>query len=251
MKKYFVSLFFLICAIGSFSQISEAEDLKALFVKANEAYRNQDYEHALTDYGQLSEQTHAPEIYYNLGNVAFKMKKIGLAILSYERARKLDPRNSDIVKNLKQAKELVEYRVEDKRGWYVQQLSEFLKYFKWKECLIALLLNYFFLLVVWFVELFSKGKVSFARVKSIVTSVFIILIISASAKFYQTNITKEGVVVKGKVDVRYGPSPNDKLAFNLTEGISFRVEDELDNWYRISLVNGESGWVARDGIEII
>ncbi|MEK7243343.1 MAG: tetratricopeptide repeat protein [Thermodesulfobacteriota bacterium] len=58
--------------------------------------------------------------FYNLGNSYFKTKKIGLAILAYERARLLEPRNSDILYNLNYAKGILEYKIEDKRNWYLK-----------------------------------------------------------------------------------------------------------------------------------
>jgi len=44
-------------------------------------------------------------VYYNLGNACFRQGKLGFAILNYEQARRLAPRDPDILANLRFAEQ--------------------------------------------------------------------------------------------------------------------------------------------------
>ena len=53
-------------------------------------------------YEQVSKNGYeSPALYYNLGNCYFKLHNLPAAILSYERARRLAPRDEDIAYNLR------------------------------------------------------------------------------------------------------------------------------------------------------
>ena len=45
------------------------------------------------------------EVFYNLGNAYFRRHKLGLAILHYEKARKLAPTDPDIIANIRFARQ--------------------------------------------------------------------------------------------------------------------------------------------------
>ena len=52
----------------------------------------------------ISNNIESSELYFNLGNAYYKTNSIGLAILNYERAKKLAPDDEDISANLKNCK---------------------------------------------------------------------------------------------------------------------------------------------------
>jgi tetratricopeptide (TPR) repeat protein len=83
------------------------------FELANAAYAKGDYEKAAGLYEQLlSGNEVSAEVYYNLGNAYYKSGKLGLAILNYERARKIAPEDEDILANLKLANQKTEDKIE-------------------------------------------------------------------------------------------------------------------------------------------
>lgn len=38
---------------------------------------------------------------------------------------------------------------------------------------------------------------------------------------------------------------------NLSEGVKVKIVDQIDNWYKVLLMNKESGWIEQGQIEII
>src|SRR6056297_1080930 len=85
----------LILIISTFSQTD------SVYHRAGKAYDTGDYEEALALYRQLNEQgLEEADLYYNMGNAAFRSNKLGFAILYYEKALKLNPSMEEAQVNL-------------------------------------------------------------------------------------------------------------------------------------------------------
>ena len=95
MKKEFL----LFLAIF-FSFFMKAED--NLFKKGTEFYDSGNYQMAITYFDSLIDGgTVSSEIHYNKGNCYFKLDSLALAIAEYERGLNINPKDLDIVYNLK------------------------------------------------------------------------------------------------------------------------------------------------------
>jgi len=118
-----LAAFFLIFMLGSMNlcqlhgqQIEEGENLlqisssgldleladpDSLFMEANSCYQQGLYEAALERYNAvIMHGRESAELYYNMGNAAYRANSIGHAILYYEKALKLDPAYEDAIHNL-------------------------------------------------------------------------------------------------------------------------------------------------------
>ncbi|MCQ2286563.1 MAG: tetratricopeptide repeat protein [Bacteroidales bacterium] len=84
-----------------FCNYLSANNLNQVMQQANEAYQQKDYATSIDLYQQIVEAGNEGAIlYYNLGNAYFKNDELAKAVLWYERARRLDPRNEDIQHNI-------------------------------------------------------------------------------------------------------------------------------------------------------
>jgi tetratricopeptide (TPR) repeat protein len=73
----------------------------ALFHQGNAAYAAQDYQAAVAAYEAAVRQgVGSAALFFNLGNAYFKLGDLGRAILNYERAQWLAPRDADVWANL-------------------------------------------------------------------------------------------------------------------------------------------------------
>ena len=77
----------------------------------------------------------------------------------------------------------------------------------------------------------------------------LVLAAGVGAKNVQAHWLRGAIVTAREAQVRYGPSESDQLAFRLGEGLKLYVMDHREEWSRVLLVNGESGWVRNDQIE--
>ena len=247
-------LFFILLAFSASVQASAvtATDPASIFREANIAYRASDYAKAASIYESLiSRGKNAGVIYYNLGNAYFKQGQIGQAILQYERAKKMAPRDRDIAANLNFLRSLLEYRVEDKRNWYLRALDRALSFFTEKEIGIAGLALGLLFWISWAFSLYRQPDVPWGwRRKT-----FLILTLLAAffwfLKGFHDLRVHEAIVLKPQATVRYGPSYKDQVALRLGEGIKVRIAKQEGDWSRIVLANGDTGWIPKEEIGII
>ena len=240
------SLGILLFFMGSFTGVSlayEAADI-SMFQQANQDYRGGDFENAISAYDKLTEKyPEAAVFYYNLGNSYFRDGVLGGAILAYERALLREPRDRDTRQNLKYVKGLLEYRIEDKRNWYLRAGEAVLKRFTEEEFgLLALLTNFLFMLGVLLTLLFRPGS-SWGWWRKSTMTLLIVFSLLFGAKNVETHVMSDAIVMANEAEVRYGPSDSDQVAFRLGEGLKVYVVDRRTDWSRIVLDNGESGWV--------
>ena len=135
-----------------------AQDTTSGFKKANQLYREGKYSDAAHGYESVLKQKSASEVYYNLGNTYFRLKKIGMAILNYERALLLAPRDQDISTNFKYAKSAIEFEIKDKRSWYVKAVSSLLQRFTTRVLWLVTLCSIFVFLLFLNIRIFIRKK---------------------------------------------------------------------------------------------
>ena len=92
MKKLFFIVFVLTGTLG----YAQAAD--SLFVEANELYRQEKYAEALKSYEEIENmELESWALYYNMGNIYYRMNQVAPAIYYYEKALVLSPENRDVL----------------------------------------------------------------------------------------------------------------------------------------------------------
>ncbi len=228
---------------------AENSGLRAKFEKANGDYRDGHYEKAQTAYEELAKEAPSlAQIFYNLGNCYFRQGQMGRAILAYERALERDPRNSDIRSNLGYVRSLSEYKVEDKRSWYLRAEERLVHMFTEREVLLALLASLFLFLSAWVWNVYFRRGVPWGWIRKWLFGMTLVLLALYAAKYVQTHIIRDAIVLTNQAEVRYGPSGNDQIAFHLGEGMKVYVLDRRSDWSRILLWSGDSGWIQNSDL---
>jgi len=242
MRKGLIFLVWMLLVAGTGWAIT-AED-QTQFEQANLYYREGLYEKALPIYQDLS---HAYEksakIFYNLGNVYVRLGKNAQAILAYERAKILTPRDQDLLYNLAYVKELVTYHVEDKRNWYLRATEYMLALFTRQEIYSVSLVFYFLLMSYWVFCLMVARRGVWNILGKIFLMLFLLSFSVSGVKYADSEWMKDAIVMKEDAPVRYGPSVKDQVAFQLGEGLKVQIIKEKQDWSRILLANQETGWV--------
>lgn len=257
MRAVFFLLYTHIIAAGifacgavpaAFAAVDKAD--ADLFSQANALYREGKYKEAAAAYRTLyGEYPETPVFSYNLANSLYRSKQLGPSILFYERAQKADPRNPDIRHNLNYARGSVAYRVEDKRNWYLKAGEKVLEYFREKEVYILSLLAFFVFAAAWVIHLFRERNLQWGAVRKFSGILLLIVLPLAAAKNIEARVMKDAIILAKEAEVRYGPSISDQIAFRIGEGVKVYVIDSRQDWSRIILVNGESGWIKNSQLE--
>lgn len=233
--------------------ISMSFGQEALFEKANTAYQMNDYQSALQYYKQIEANGfRAPELYFNMGNTYYKQGELGLAILYYERARKLDPLDEDILTNLEIANEQT---VDDLRlpeqSWIFDAYLYVRNVFTVNQLLIVVLLAFSFVFIAYFLKRWVLTQSEWLMNGLIVGAAIVCLMAGLLASVRISNLQiEEGIVLEESVEVFSNPN-DDTKAFILHEGTKFEVKRKLNDRYEIRLIDGKTGWIGINDAALI
>jgi uncharacterized membrane protein YobD (UPF0266 family) len=252
MRKIF-AFYFLIFFI--FIGVSMAADTpQELYKKGNLSYESEDYEKAASIYEKLLETNEvSPEVFYNLGNSCFKLKKIGKAILNYERALRLDPRDRDTRFNLKLARSMTVDKINiTERGFVLNAMLFFYDRMTLNELSAACSVFYLavILLLIFSIFFAAKRRILFYAAGSL-SVVFLVFFVFLFAKARDENFAETGVIVVEKIDARSGPKEDYLLQFTLHEGTMGSIVKKVQGWYEIDLSKDLKGWIPETSVDII
>ena len=170
MKRYITPILLL------FACLSFAIPVEALTkAEADKAYRERNYQQAITDYEHLLKAGESASLYYNLGNAYFRTDNVTKAILNYERALLLDPGNRDIRFNLQFAKSKTIDKFADADEmffvtWY-REIVNFMSVDGWAiTSIFTIILALLGFLVYLFIDAVMLKKVGFIDLFGIVCS---------------------------------------------------------------------------------
>jgi tetratricopeptide (TPR) repeat protein len=224
-----------------------------LFEEANLQYKEGRYSEALAIYTELVESGLEHEnLYYNLGNTAYKSNQIALSIWAYEKALKIKPADKDIKHNLQLANLKIKDRVVATPKFFIVEwfssLSLVLSSNRW--ALISIL-SVFFAIVSLLFYLFSSNllfrKSGFYK--------FVIFIFIAFLTLIFAKVTSkqplEAIVFAYSTTAKSEPLLSSSDLFIIHEGIKVRVVDEDDNWMLIELPNEMKGWIKKSDLRIL
>jgi len=223
---------------------------------ANEQYKKGEFEKAINSYEKIiSSGVEAPELYYNLGNAYYRSHRIPMAILNYERAKRLKPNDDEINFNL----ELARGRIVDKinplpelffRTW-IRKLVHSFSCNQWAWLSIV---SFFITLCLAGLFLFSARR--WIKQFAFWTGILLLLITIASFAIGQEQRRKltahdDAIIITASVTVLSSPAETGTELFILHEGSKVRIDDSVGEWLEISISDGNKGWIkASDLIRI-
>ena len=254
MKKIFWIPFLLMALIGNLSA-APAEN-NALFREANDLYGQGDYNRSAELYQKIIDSGwHSAEVYFNLGNAFYRLGNLSHAILNYERAERLDPSDPEISRNLNIARSLLADEVLPMPEPFSRKVFRFL----FSDFSIQSLGLWAFILGVgmalcFIVYLFS-GRSMIKKVSFSGFVVFLVFSVAFYAGFrYEKNYRasqSEAIITSASVYVKNGPSPASGNAFILHEGTKAVWLETVNDWGKIRLADGKTGWIPVTDMEKI
>jgi len=233
-----------------------AVNVDALMVEANKSYSESKFDEAVKAYESLVKQGYKSDIlYYNLGNAYFKTKNISAAILNYERAQLLNPRDENIRFNLDLAKTYTVDRIEPLPEFFMvtffNKFRQLMSTNGWAYTglfffIASLVLAYFF----WFTYNPGIKRITFS------VGVFTILLtlLSFTFSFQQKNFIinhSYGVLTPSVIAVKSSPGDSGKDLFVLHGGTKVKIIDSVGDWYEIRIADGNIGWILKETLEKI
>ncbi|MBP5247504.1 MAG: tetratricopeptide repeat protein [Fibrobacter sp.] len=247
---------FLFC-IALLSASLFAENCKTLFTGAA-AYTAGDFTSAAEAWQNCVDNGFQNgDLFYNLGNAYFREKRLGLAILNYEKALRFDPTNSDYRYNLKFARSMTKDKVsesEDEENPILNFAFEAHHLFSLKQQLaiiLGLVWVIFFLCIARVLSANPKIKTALAVCVFPVAMVLGVFACSVGYKIYRENTYSLGVVIAETADITSGPSDKDQTLNMLSEGTEIEVLNVKDGWVHVRLGEKINGFAKISEVGIV
>lgn len=224
--------------------------------EADEAYRQGDYATAIEHYeAVLDKQCASAKLYYNLGNAYYRTDQMGLAILNYRRALRLDPSMTDARENLA----LAESRTVDR----IDALPQFFLV-RWVDTLCTRITPTVWR-IIWLVLLALTGAaVVLVRLGAsrslrkgalagglVVVALLLLTTWLMLRSTHRFNAHAEAVVMPPAITVKGSPEAQSLDKLILHEGTLVTISDSLSSWYKITIADGTTGWCRAEDVERI
>ncbi len=214
------------------------------FEEANQRFKSGDFVGAAAAYEKLlADEGPRASVYFNLGNCYQSLKKYGPAILAYERARLLTPRDPDLLANLALARKAVAVVEDTAIHPWLDAVIRYLSRNEWSWVLVgaAMVLGVLGL---------ACGVLKFPRRFSIsvaTVSTFVLVICAGVLDLLQGE-SRLGVVLSENATVRLSPFEKAEPLGTAGQGRVVRMGPESGSFQHVE-VPGSSlqGWMdAKD-----
>jgi len=249
MKKLMTFLLLLIC----FSVSGQNE---ALFSEASKAYNGGNYENAIQNYLEILENgQHSAEVYFNLGNSYYKLNQIAPSIYYYEKALLLRPNDSEIKNNLAYAQNMtldaIDEMPETGLSKIKKNLTGFLSFDQWAKTAVIFMILFVLLYIAFYYFRYSTRK-RIAFIASLVSLfIAIVSVIFAFVQFSDFTSDRPAIVFSEEIAIRSEPNDRSQEVFTLHEGTKVNVLDELNEFQKIKIADGKTGWVPKESIRVL
>ncbi|MCQ2361098.1 MAG: tetratricopeptide repeat protein [Paludibacteraceae bacterium] len=219
-------------------------------------YAQGDFQGAVEEYETiLSSGWESATLYYNLGNSYFRLGQNTKAILSYERALKIDPTDDDIRHNLVFAKERTVDKIDTPEAIFLERwwadIRNIASADTWSYASIGLF-TLFIAALLGYIFMHSIGvrKASF----SIAVVALFFCIITFSLAYQQNKIQSDNthaIILAQTVTIKSTPDSSGTDLFILHEGTKVQINEYVGSWAEISTEDGSKGWIDVNQIEVI
>ncbi len=230
--------------------------IDSLYLVANSLYQQGQYELALEQYNAvILSGKESADLYYNMGNAAYRSNSIGHSILYYEKALKLEPSHEDALHNLDFVSR---YRLDTFEQVPVLFLGAwitgFVQLFPEQIWSILALLFFIFTLAGLLIYLFSRRMLlkKSAFISGLAALLMFVITLFAALSSHRDIVNPDtAIILAPSVVVRSSPSESGTELFILHEGTKVKVNEEVSGWQNIKVIDGREGWILADDFEAI
>ena len=228
----------------------------SFFRQANESddpeEAHQLYSKALLRYEKLGRDFENGKLYYNIGNVYFRLDDLGRAIVNYRRAEQMIPNDPNLRQNLDYALSKRQDRIEPKQEEELLRTLFFWHYdlpFSVRTRIFA-----GFYILFWLLAGLTYATPLSIPKWPLILSLLLTVSLGGSLLLDRSDrALPRGVLVAPEVIARKGDSTSYHPSFQapLHPGTEFTILEDRNTWLHIELADGRQCWVVADSAEKI
>ncbi|MDE6525850.1 MAG: tetratricopeptide repeat protein [Muribaculaceae bacterium] len=234
--------------------------------RADSAYNKENYREAIELYRQSIEQDgKSVTAYYNLGNAYFRNDNPGKAVLSYERALRLDPTDADARQNLEFVRSRIQDKPEDDTAFFARILRDLRNSFTpdvwaWTAFTLFVLLLGAIALYIFSRNVAARKTGFFGGI--VVLVLFVYTLTTAYDSMATASSHESAVVTAPSTQLSSAPraarTASDKVVA-IHEGTKVEIVDSVATpddpvspvWYNVKINNGTKAWLRASDVERI
>ena len=236
------TLALLICLFPVIAESGQGNDL---FAGGNQAYAEGKHDEAISYYKAVIEQEgYSASLLYNMASAYYQKKDVGQAILNYERALYLDPKNADIQANLRLAREDFGLISEPAPMW--QRAFSILNLNWWTLLASGALGAFSFLYLIRGIR---PGFLMGSSFRLVATACLLFFMVSGTGIFMQYRNINSGVVTRNGAHLLVSPFDSAASSSSIKNGKVVQMARTYKDYVLVKGLNGKSGWIQKDAIE--
>jgi len=241
------SLIFLLFILSSFRGVATG-NYTAQWQKGAGCYEQTKYDSAAWYFEQIAAlKPRNAEVYYNLANTYYRLNKVALAVLNYERALQIDPAYKDAKDNLLLTQGRISNRIQPTGDiffidWW-QSITHPKKAAAWAlAAFITFTLIIVSVAVRRFVKAGDKLPVQVPGILGFVCTCFLVLAFAAAQR---TGQAAAAVVMQNDAPLMNNEQKGKPLAL-VPEGTTVKIVSEKSTWIEVTLPDGRTGWLPQN-----
>ncbi|MDO1512703.1 tetratricopeptide repeat protein [Maribacter confluentis] len=242
--------------IGLFTVICCSAQNNKLFDQATTAYNAGEYDSAIEYYTQILDNgKHSAAVYFNMGNAYYKLNKIAESIYYYEKALLLAPNDQEIKTNLSYAQNMtldaIDTLPETGLSKLYKNITGKLTFDQWAYLAIAAMLAFVILYILFYFSNYSTRK-RWTFIGSLL-ALFVSLVAIVFAYIQQSdfNAWQPAIIFAEESVIKSEPNTAGQQLFILHSGTKVNVLDELEQWNKIQLTDGKTGWANKEDLRLL
>ncbi|WP_066222517.1 tetratricopeptide repeat protein [Formosa haliotis] len=237
------------------SSVSFAQD-ESLFEQGNALYNDGKYAEAIDKYQAILDSgMHSSELYFNLGNANYKLNNVAPSVYFYEKALQLAPNDKDIKNNIAYARNMtidaIEVIPEVGISKIVNNLTNVMTFDGWAITTVVLFILFVILFITYyFAEYTNRKRIAFTS-SLVVLGLGFITLFFAFHDYNLANKDHPAIIFAQETQIKSEPNLSSQEVFKLHEGTKVQVLDTVNNWKKIKLTDGKTGWVSSADIKVL
>jgi len=186
-------------------------------------------------------------LYYNLGNIYFRMGNLPKAILNYVKAQNLLPRNEDVEANLEYAVRQTVDQLDGRKPYVLESILFWVRDLNLSEHRRAL----FWINLAFWIAMAVRLRNQIPATQSarnILLAFLVLALVSTGLRWHQETHQSIGVILPQQINVHSGWNATTAVLFQLHQGALVSISQEKENWYEIELPGEKKGWTLKSNI---
>lgn len=233
-----------------FPFLSRGADHKVQWKKATDFYLQKQYDSAAHyfDLVAASKPDNA-EVYYNLGNTYYRLNKIALAAVNYERALWIDPSYTEARENLAITQARISHHIAVAEDiFFIAWWKSITAHTHSTSLAVAALISFMLvMLAIWIRRFTSRGAKIPVQLPGILGFVCLVFLLLGTVASFRSLHSDGAVIAENDAPLMNAELKGKPLAL-IPEGTTVKVSAERGMWVEISLPDGRTGWLLQSQI---